>query len=99
MASFANMVIFCRNGGDEGVTFRQPTKADFLGRKSAEHYLLPNPAHEVPMPPVVAVEGGEVEDLLVDSELDEWTQQQTQSAIRHWRIMRKVLPDLVWELW
>ena len=104
---FANMVIFCRkpslpSASESRITFRQPTPADFLRRKSAEYYLLPNPAVEVPMPDVSSGENegdGESGGLLVEGELDDWSEQQTQSAIRHWYIMRKVLPDFVWELW
>lgn len=28
-----------------------------------------------------------------------WETQQLESAIRHWQIMRKVVPDVVWDLW
>lgn len=98
LSTFANMVIFCRHpdaASEDGVTFRAPTEADYLGRKSARHYLVPNPAHEVALP---EAEAG-IEGVLGSDELDDWSAHQTGSAIRHWRIMRKVLPDFVWELW
>lgn len=89
---FLNMVIFCRNTPG-AISFRKPIKADFLRSRSREHYMLPKAELEIHFPhqdwQKVLRAGGE----------KKWSSQQAESAKRHWRIMRKVLPDVVWELW
>ena len=92
---FINIAIFCRNTPGE-ITFRKPTRADFLGSRSREQYLMPRPDWEIPVS--VIREGGE-KGILRKGEEGEWRKQQEESAIRHWEIMRRVLPALVWELW
>ena len=113
MSTFANLVIFCRHPDaspleeeeQKEITFRQPERRDYLNRRSAVHYLLPKPEHEVPLPapPDAATLDGENGDgwagLLVEEEVGMWGEQQVKSAIRHWEIMRRVLPGVVWEMW
>ena len=94
---FTNMVIFCRNTPGP-ITFRSPTKADFLGSKSREHYMLPDPKLEIPFPHQDAQDRSQAQ-VLKQGEERQWFHQQAQSATRHWRIMRTVMPDAVWELW
>ncbi|CZT20757.1 related to spermine/spermidine synthase family protein [Ramularia collo-cygni] len=88
---FLNMVIFCRNTPGP-ISFRRPVKADFLGSKSREHYMLPKAELEIQFP-------RQDSRVLDDGDEEGWSGQQAESAKRHWRIMRKVLPDVVWELW
>lgn len=88
---FLNMVIFCRNTPGP-ISFRKPIQADFLGSKSREHYMLPKPELEIQFPP-------QTSQVLNAGDEQNWAAQQAESAKRHWRIMRKVLPDKVWELW
>ncbi|KIW71620.1 hypothetical protein PV04_03762 [Phialophora macrospora] len=88
---FTNMVFFCRKQSIP-VKFRTPGPADFLGSGARRAFLLPK--HEI-MPDEFDREGpvlkqGQTKDL------EKW---QARSAIGHWRVMRTVLPDAVWENW
>lgn len=88
---FLNMVIFCRNAPGQ-ISFRRPVKADFISSKSREHYMLPKAELEIQFP-------RQNSKVLNVGDERIWSGQQADSAIRHWRIMRKVLPHVVWELW
>lgn len=90
---FLNMVIFCRNSPGP-ISFRRPIRADFQGSKSREHYMLPKAELELEFPPLL-----DRNNVLKLGDEPRWAGQQAESAKRHWRIMRKVLPDVVWELW
>ncbi|EME84472.1 uncharacterized protein MYCFIDRAFT_152699 [Pseudocercospora fijiensis CIRAD86] len=101
---FLNMVVFCRNSDDNEsnanagappISFRAPTEKDFLGSLSRQHYLLPRPEMEIPFPSVDPT----AKQLLEPGDEVTWASVQAESAQRHWHIMRKVLPDAVWELW
>jgi len=93
---FLNMVIFCRSTPGE-ITFRKPNTADLLGSKSREHYLLPKPELEINFP--LRKDESRRDEVLRKGEEGQWAGQQAESAIRHWHIMRRVVPDAVWELW
>ncbi|KAK5170596.1 uncharacterized protein LTR77_005185 [Saxophila tyrrhenica] len=97
---FTNIIVFCRNTPG-AITFRRPVKEDFLGSKSREQYLLPNPRLEIPFPLHNSPNRRQrvrAEALQVGEE-QQWSAQQVESAKKHWYVMRKVLPDVVWELW
>lgn len=94
---FTNIIAFCRNAPGP-IRFRRPIKADFLGSKSREHYMLPNPTFQISIP----VQDGDAhseESTLKQGDEDKWSGEQAESAIKHWHVMRKVMPDAVWELW
>lgn len=99
-ADFLNIIIFCRNSPGP-ITFRQPSERDFLGSKSRQHYMRPKAELEIPFPALTEADkeflGGK-EVLELDDE-GRFSKEQSESAKRHWRIMRKVMPDAVWELW
>ena len=95
---FTNMVFFCRRKTHNSktlhlpVAFRKPVEADFLGSSARREYLVPK--YEV-----LAEEfekDGEVLSQKNKSILEQW---QKKSAVGHWRVMRGVLPDAVWEGW
>lgn len=90
---FTNIIVFCRNTPGP-IAFRKPTPADFLGSKSREHYMLPDPSLEIPVPTPYA----EFEALQSGDE-GKWSRHQATSATKHWHVMRKVIPAPVWELW
>ncbi|KAF2482834.1 S-adenosyl-L-methionine-dependent methyltransferase [Neohortaea acidophila] len=97
---FINMVIFCRNSPGP-VTFRQPAPTDFLGSRSREAHLLPRANLEIPFPLQHSSNRSAVLEYQILRPGDEmkYYTQQAQSAIRHWHIMRQVLPAAIWELW
>jgi spermidine synthase len=93
---FLNMLVFCRNTAGP-ITFRKPNKEDFLGSKSRAHYLPPRKELELD---VTTLLSGHVENqILRVGDEGKWRREQEESAIRHWHIMRKVLPAVVWESW
>ena len=90
------MVMFCRK--TEGpFVFRNPGEGDFLNSQARRHYLLPK--HEI--------DASYFDDGISTGELGILKRGQTQklegfqkeSAVGHWRIMRTVLPDIIWESW
>lgn len=93
--SFANYILFCRNTPGD-VTFRQPVKADFLNSISRKQHLYPRTEFAVEFP---LRETEKKAEVLVDSEVGEWTKEQEESAARHWSIMRVVLPGRIWGLY
>ena len=104
-SDFLNMVVFCRNRPGP-ISFRRPVPADFLGSLSRQHYMLPKSEWEIPFPEQSSSGGGggggggkNGLDLLEPGGESSWASEQAESAKRHWRIMRKVMPDVVWELW
>ena len=97
---FINFIIFCRNTPGP-ISFRKPTAADFLGSKSREHYMLPDPKLQIPFPLEDSWDRAEQlqSEVLRQGDEQQWSGQQADSAIKHWKVMRTVLPDAVWELW
>lgn len=95
---FLNMVIFCKNAADDKLEFREPIEADYLGTVSRRHYLAPKRALELKFPTEIEMKEETVQTLTVDN-LSDFEKKQIESARRHWKIMRLVVPDFVWELW
>jgi phospholipid N-methyltransferase len=90
---FTNIIVFCRNTPGP-IKFRKPSQADFLGSKSREHYMLPDPSLEIPIPaPNTGFE------VLKPGDESKWSSHQATSAMKHWHVMRRVIPAPVWELW
>ncbi|EMF10498.1 uncharacterized protein SEPMUDRAFT_69676 [Sphaerulina musiva SO2202] len=99
-SDFSNFVVFCRNKAGP-IAFREPTAADFLDSLSRKHYMVPKPEWEVPFPKQSSSVGSDtnVGDLLEPGGESSWASEQVEGAKRHWRIMRNVMPDAVWDLW
>ncbi|KAI9683254.1 MAG: hypothetical protein M1822_006119 [Bathelium mastoideum] len=104
-SDFINMVLFCLKptSKDTKITFRKPVEADFLDSYARRQHLAPKPGHEVPFPPPVA-KGSErhdesAEPLLRNGGVGLLEKYQLDGAVRHWRIMRDVVPAVVWENW
>ncbi|ETN40729.1 uncharacterized protein HMPREF1541_05009 [Cyphellophora europaea CBS 101466] len=89
---FTNMVFFCRKPSTQPVKFRNPVNADFLGSGLRKAYMFPQ--HEIDAEEFVRE--GEVLTAKNAAKLEKY---QTRSAIGHWKVMRTVLPDGVWENW
>lgn len=94
--NFTNMVLFCKKSTRTPLRFRDPVEADFLRSKSRESYLVPKHELDPAMFDAVPTGGRKV---LVQKEVKRLYKFQDRGALEHWAIMRKVLPDAVWENW
>jgi hypothetical protein len=92
------LVVFCVKSTNE-IQFRATTNDDYLGSMSKREFLPPDETLEIKFPRY-AGEGKwrDVDILKVGSE-DLVTQYHPESAIKHWWIMRTVMPDGIWENW
>ncbi|EAW12775.1 spermidine synthase [Aspergillus clavatus NRRL 1] len=93
---FTNMVIFCKKSNDTPLRFRDAVKADFLGSRSRENYLVPK--HEVDPAMFQSIQKGG-RRVLVAKETGRLHKFQDRSANGHWEIMRTVVPKAIWENW
>lgn len=97
---FINMVVFCvKNDHDQGklaIKFRHADEDDFMGSIARKNYLQPKPELEINFEYTEPERGGKVMNRADVGELEKWHKQ---GAVSHWRIMRTVLPDGVWEMW
>lgn len=93
VTDFTNLVMFCRKAAGS-FSFRQPTRADFLGSQARQHHLLPR--HEVNPTSFVNQYG---KDIVRENNTQELAKAQIESALGHWKVMRSVIPDAVWENW
>ncbi|KAF9226671.1 hypothetical protein BS17DRAFT_775953 [Gyrodon lividus] len=98
-SDFLNMVFFC-SPSPVPLTFRPSVEADYLRSYLRRHVLSSLDKREVSISQVRGsiVWSKETEDkfLLTDlnNRLDEW---QREEALEHWTLMRRILPDIVWE--
>jgi hypothetical protein len=89
------MVIFCKHPStNTPLTFRQPVLADFLESGARQQHLYPRPELEIKK--AVFELQGPVLKRGQTKQLEMWHRR---SAVGHWKIMRTVLPDVVWENW
>ncbi|KAJ5104901.1 Spermine/spermidine synthase family protein [Penicillium alfredii] len=94
-ANFTNMVLFCKKSAGK-LRFRDPVQEDYLRSKSRESYLVPK--HEL-NPALFATVPKNGRHCLIAKEVKRLHKFQDRGALEHWAIMRKVLPDAVWENW
>jgi hypothetical protein len=90
------MVTFCKKNTTTPLQFRRPQKADFLGSKFREFYLLP--IHEIDVG-IFQTPKPEDQQILHAGNTDAIRAYHLQSAIEHWKLMRIVLPAEIWENW
>ena len=93
---FTNMVMFCRKSKG-AFTFRTPIEADYLGSQARQQFLLP--LHEIDNSYFEGRKGDKEVGILRKGHTKVLGNYQQSSAVGHWRIMRTVLPDVVWENW
>ncbi|PYH88325.1 S-adenosyl-L-methionine-dependent methyltransferase [Aspergillus ellipticus CBS 707.79] len=93
---FTNMVIFCKKSSATPLTFRKPVPADYLASKFRENYLLPKQEVDASMFQEIPKSGRR---FLFEREKNLIYKWQDRASLEHWKIMRSVLPDLVWENW
>ncbi|KAF9894539.1 hypothetical protein FE257_006424 [Aspergillus nanangensis] len=95
-AEFTNMVIFCKKSSTTPLQFRDPVAGDYLGSKFRETYLMPK--HEVNPSRFREIEKYG-KSVLVAKETNRLHKYLDRGALEHWEIMRKVMPNAVWENW
>jgi hypothetical protein len=97
---FINMVIFCvkddAGRGRHAVQFRDATVGDYLGSIARKNFLQPQESLEVKYEFLGEKEGGKV---MGNKDVGDLERYHDEGAVSHWRIMRTVLPDGVWEMW
>ncbi|KAF2398087.1 S-adenosyl-L-methionine-dependent methyltransferase [Trichodelitschia bisporula] len=100
--TFINMVVFCTPHLDRPLTFRRAVPRDHLGSLSRAQFVPPPASLEIVLPELKGGEAkyGKPEELILhrggEQVIEKWHRE---AAGRHWRIMRTVLPDAVWENW
>jgi hypothetical protein len=94
-ADFINMVVFCvkndRGKGRSAVNFRQADEDDFRGSLARRNFLMPKEE--------IQYDYTEGSKTMSKGDVGELEQYHKEGAVSHWRIMRSVLPDVVWETW
>lgn len=93
---FTNLVMFCRKRKGP-FAFRDPVEADCLGSQARRYHLLPQ--HEIEASYFDGRASDEESGVLRRGQTQKLEAFQRESAVGHWRIMRTVLPDTIWENW
>jgi hypothetical protein len=94
-----NLVIFCVNSAEMWpLTFRKPVEADYLGSRSRRQFLLPKKELEIALTDVDEAMPILLEEHAI-SKTPLWPKEQLEAAKRHWRLMRVLVPDVVWLNW
>ncbi|EPS34858.1 hypothetical protein PDE_09822 [Penicillium oxalicum 114-2] len=95
-SDFTNMVFFCKKSSATPLEFRDPVSADFLGSRARETYLIPT--HEID-PALFKTIPEHGKRILVDKQIGLLHGFLDRGALKHWGIMRQVMPAVVWETW
>ncbi|KAI0863964.1 S-adenosyl-L-methionine-dependent methyltransferase [Xylaria cubensis] len=90
---FDNVMIFCLKTDDK-INFRKPVEADYLKSISRRQFLVPQ--HEVPLS---AFSSREEVGILRSNETEKLAKWHDKSALRHWDVMRTVIPGEIWNQW
>lgn len=97
---FINMVVFCvKHDGGKGkkaIKFRTATEKDIMGSLARQSYLQPRDQLEIKYDYVPKERGGRE---MTRADVGELEKYHKEGAVSHWKIMRTVLPDGVWEMW
>jgi spermidine synthase len=99
-ADFINMVVICvkndEGKGKKAITFREPEQKDYLGSIARHNFLMPKEELEVKYKYVKPEDGGKT---MSRNDVGELERYHKEGAVSHWKIMRTVLPEGVWEMW
>ncbi|KAI1166221.1 spermine/spermidine synthase [Nemania serpens] len=90
---FDNVMIYCVKTNDK-ITFRKPVEADYLQSISRRQFLVPQ--HEVSLS---AFSTRDEVGILRANETGKLARWHDQSAIRHWEVIRTVMPSEIWNQW
>lgn len=100
-SNFINMVVFCTKSTARPLVFRKGTEADWGGSLSRREYVPPGRELEIKLEDIVKSSGGEGRDAVILTKGREGIIEQyhRDHAVRHWGLMRTVIPGAVWENW
>ncbi|KAI1434761.1 S-adenosyl-L-methionine-dependent methyltransferase [Xylaria sp. CBS 124048] len=90
---FDNVMIFCTKTDDK-ITFREPVESDYLKSISRRQFLVPK--YEVPLSDLSPRDEVGILRANETAKLSKW---HDQSALRHWEVMREVIPTEIWNQW
>jgi hypothetical protein len=97
---FINMVVFCvkndHGKGKGAIDFRKAEPEDIKRSLARRSYLDPKPEWEIMFEYTDEAHGGKVMGKGDVGELEKYHEK---SAVDHWKVMRTVLPESVWEMW
>jgi hypothetical protein len=93
------MVVFCTKSASQALTFRKATDADWMGSLSRREFIPPAANLEIKLKDIVGEDNGEEGQILKRGDEGIIEKYHREAAVRHWGIMRTVLPDAIWENW
>jgi spermidine synthase len=96
--TFLNMVVYCTKLNTP-IEWRQTTNQDYLGSMARRQFMPPDEGYELELPKILGDKKYQAWDILTKSNetiLDEF---RVDSGLKHWKVMRTVLPDAIWENW
>ncbi|KAF2663283.1 spermine/spermidine synthase [Microthyrium microscopicum] len=97
--TFINMIVFCTKTLAP-LEFRLATNDDYLDSMARRAYLPPDDGLEIHLPNIGGGERKYTEvDMLKRGQESEVAEYHDEAAIKHWVVMRKVMPAAVWENW
>ncbi|KIW04480.1 uncharacterized protein PV09_04239 [Verruconis gallopava] len=97
--TFINMVVFCTKSRLRPLTFREGSEADWMGSLSRREFIPPAKNLEISIDSVVGKDFPDERSILRRGNKAIIEKYHRRSAVRHWELMRTVLPDAVWEAW
>jgi hypothetical protein len=93
------MVVYCIKTPTE-IEFRLPTNDDYLNSMARRQFLPPDEGLEIKLGELGGTDRKWTQyDILARGNESLVEEHHGPSAMRHWRIMRTVLPAAVWENW
>ena len=100
-SNFINMVVFCTKSKTRPLTFRAAKEDDWGGSLSRREYVPPKKELEIKLQDIVEASGGDgaKEVILTRGKEGIIEKFHRDHAVRHWGLMRTVLPDAIWETW
>jgi spermidine synthase len=96
--SFLNMVVYCTKLNAK-IEWRATTNEDYLGSMARRAFMPPDEGYELELPKIFGERKYLASDILTRANETALEEFRLDSALRHWKIMRTVLPDKVWENW
>jgi spermidine synthase len=96
--NFLNMVVYCTKLSTP-IEWRLTTNEDYLGSMARREFMPPDEGYELDLPKIIGNVAYEPYHILTRANETVIGDFRIKSALRHWEIMRTVLPPLVWELW